>query len=134
MSDDDFRVPAAGTDPDSRQRLAKTMVASGFAPDDLPEGLSTDAPTDADRADAVREMNDVENRRLERLEESGDDTARADAAAARKAAAQQQAVMDARAGAEQTVADDAGESKVSGKNTPPQGRSAKPSTSAKTDK
>jgi len=45
-------VPAAGSDPDSQQRLAKTLVAAGVDPDDLPEGMSVEPITDEDRAEA----------------------------------------------------------------------------------
>lgn len=41
-----INAPAPGSDPDSRQRLAKSLVASGV---DLPDGLSTDPVTDEDR-------------------------------------------------------------------------------------
>jgi hypothetical protein len=37
-----FDVPAAGQDPDSRQRLAKTLTAAGV---DVPKDLSVDTPT-----------------------------------------------------------------------------------------
>lgn len=46
---DTYAVPAPGTDPDSQQRLAKTMVAAGVDPDDLPDDLSVDPVTDEDR-------------------------------------------------------------------------------------
>jgi hypothetical protein len=39
-------TPAPGTDPDSRQRLAKTLASQDI---DLPSGLSTDPVTEEDR-------------------------------------------------------------------------------------
>jgi len=62
-------APEPGTDPDSRQRLAKTLVASGV---DLPDGLSTDPVTDKDREASVKA---AEKRRegLTKQAESGDD-------------------------------------------------------------
>lgn len=65
--DADKRVPAAGGDPDSRQRLAKTLAASGV--DDL-EGLSVDPVTDEDRQDAVDRANEAEQRRQSAMDKA----------------------------------------------------------------
>lgn len=110
MSDEDLRVPAPGGDPDSRQRLAKTLVAAGMDKEDLPDGLSTEPVTDEDREDAVQEAAAAEERRTAALDKANAAADKAQAAADRKYAA--------------------GESQV-GKTTAPQGRSTTPKS--KTD-
>lgn len=111
-------VPAAGQDPDTRQRLAKTLVASGIPADDLPDGLSVDPITDEDRQehrDMVQAHRDAAQRRAE---------------AADKAAADAQAKADAG-----TASTAAAEAREAASTAPPQGRSTTPAkaTTAKTE-
>lgn len=58
--DEAMRVPAAGGDPDSQQRLAKHLEAQGV---DLPDGLSTEAPTDEQRTKYAEEYAKAEEKR-----------------------------------------------------------------------
>lgn len=101
-------IPAAGQDPDSLQRLEKTMEASGIGvpvrrdktaaemegrPDDPAARAKTEAENEADRQRAVRVASDKDDA----------DKAASDKAAADKAAADRKAASDKAASDKSTV-------------------------------
>lgn len=99
-------VLPAGGDPDSRQRLAKHLVAAGLPAGELPDGLSVEPVTDEDR-----EAHRIE---VERHREA------AEKRQAAAEAAQAKAQDDANESTRKAADDDAARTR------PPQGRTASP--------
>lgn len=108
VRDEAMNAPPPGEDPDSRQRLAKTLAAAGV---DLPGDLSVDPVTEEDRLAYVDKVASPEAKA---------------AASDRKKAAEAQAKQSTAADEEARKVDDDTQSERQARHQAPVGRSTKP--------